>query len=99
MDVVHIFCPWDMHVIPPTLCGFVAANQQYCATPGIKGIQNPIGPAGVLDAQCAQIAMPGSLDTAAMGKAQTRPEKPRQINARRYRCVFLCIQLAPPATE
>jgi hypothetical protein len=77
MYVVQLFCHRNVFLVPPLLCGFITANQQYGAAPGIKGIQHSIRPPRVLDAQLSQVAMPGASDIAAVGEAQTRPEKPQ----------------------
>lgn len=53
----------------------------------------------MLHAQFSQIAVSRTLDIAAVGKAQTRPEKPQQINAGGYRRLFLCVQPVPPVAE
>ncbi|PIB42884.1 hypothetical protein AOA59_18670 [Pseudomonas sp. 2822-15] len=99
MDVVHIFGQGHMHLVPPGVCGFIAADQQDGAAPGIKCIQHSIRPAGMLDPQFPQVAMPGTLDITGVGEAQPRPEKPQQIDAGRYRDLLLCAQLIPPLCE
>ncbi|PIB63760.1 hypothetical protein AOA62_16310 [Pseudomonas sp. 2995-3] len=99
MDVVHIFGQGHMHLVPPGVCGFIAADQQDSAAPGIKCIQHSIGPAGVPDPQFPQVAMPGTLDITGMGEAQARPEKPQQIYAGGHGDLLLCAQFIPPFCE
>ena len=99
MYVVQLLCQGYVLVVPTVLCGFIATYQQHSTAPKILGIQHSIRPSCMLYSQLPQIAVSSSLDIAAMGKAQPRPEQPQQINTGSHRRLLLCIQAIPPLFE
>ena len=60
--VVEGVCPRHVLVVPPVRTRLVGAEQQDCRSARIKGLEDPIGPALVLDAQLPHVAMPRGRD-------------------------------------
>ncbi|AMN80260.1 hypothetical protein AYR47_18950 [Pseudomonas azotoformans] len=73
MHVIQLFSQRDVFLIPSMPSCLVTTDQQHRASSWIKGIQHSKWPPCMLYAQFPQVAMPGSLDIAAVGKAQSGP--------------------------
>src|SRR5215218_5888615 len=74
MLVVQPVRQGDGGLVPPIVPGLLTADQEDCRAPGVEGIEDAVGPAGVLHPELAHVRVPRRGDTRTIGKAQRGPE-------------------------
>ena len=58
MLVIQPIRQGDVSLIPPIVPGLLAADQEDRHAPGVEGIQDAVGPAGVLHPELAHVGVP-----------------------------------------
>src|SRR5262245_34824691 len=89
----------DVSLVPPIVPGLVAADQQDRRAPGVEGIEDAVGPSGVLHPELPHVRVPRGGDAGAIREPQRGPETLEQDYHSIHILLLLGRQALPPGAK
>jgi hypothetical protein len=96
MLVVQPVRQGDVGRVPLIVPGLLATDQEDRRAPGVEGIEDAVGPAGVLHPELAHVRVPRRSDAGAIRETQRGTEALEQDDSSIHILLFLRRQAVPP---